>query len=163
MPDAWLNGDDEMDVDSGSDRRRSTASGRSTRSSARQAAPPAPERTPRAIAIANARAAAAKKRKAPDSDDEDEEEEEEEAEADDKQNGALSDDSELTELSDDEEEEPQEEEQEVKSESEHAQEEAEAQKAQLEEPKEPPLPEGFVEWETVSWTCLLGDGISSLP
>ncbi|KAL1701719.1 hypothetical protein EV121DRAFT_262846 [Schizophyllum commune] len=149
VPDAWLNGDDEMDVDSGSDRRRSTASGRSTRSSARQAAPPAPERTPRAIAIANARAAAAKKRKAPDSDDE---EEEEDAEADDKQNGALSDDSELTELSDDDEEEPQGEEQEVKSESEHAQEEAEEQKAQLEEPKEPPLPEGFVEWETIAVT-----------
>ena len=51
----------------------------------------------------------------------------------------------------------------VRKHCEHAQEEAEEQKAQLEEPKESPLPEGFVEWETVSSMCLLGDGISSLP
>ncbi|KAL1745390.1 hypothetical protein HDZ31DRAFT_63138 [Schizophyllum fasciatum] len=142
VPDAWLNGDEDMDVDSGSDRRRSTANGRSTRSSARHA--PAPERTPRSIAIANARAAASK-RNAPESESEDENE----GDSDDKNADADSDAvSELTELSDEEEEEQPEE-----PASDHPQEEEEVNhKVQIDEPKEPPIPEGFVEWETIAVT-----------
>ncbi|TRM64914.1 hypothetical protein BD626DRAFT_400216 [Schizophyllum amplum] len=134
VPDEWLTVDD---VETGG--RRAATNGRSTRSSVRHAV--GADKTRTTVATENARAAA-KRRRAPESDEEDEESDAEDEKAMDS-DGV----SELTELSDDEGEEEQDE-----SHLDGAQDEEQAVPQENNEPAEQPLPEGFVEWETIAVT-----------